>query len=71
MAEAKLKKVKNREGKDVEILDQEVEEGKPTGADNWRVKLIDRKLMLKYLETGERYWYSDDWYGSEKRKNPA
>jgi len=22
-------------------------------------------------KTGERYWYSDDWFGSEKRKNPA
>jgi len=34
-------------------------------------KLKDRKEMLKYLRSGERYWFSDDWYGSEKRKNPA
>jgi len=26
---------------------------------------------LRYLETGERYWYGKDWFGSEKRKNPA
>jgi hypothetical protein len=71
MKEDRLKKVKNREGKDVEILGEIVEDGKPTGPDNWRGKLKDRKLMLKYLQTGERYWYSDDWYGSEKRKNPA
>ncbi|MEW6530392.1 MAG: hypothetical protein AB1473_06120 [Thermodesulfobacteriota bacterium] len=25
----------------------------------------------KYLETAERYFYSEDWFGSEKRKNPA
>jgi len=71
MSDGKLIKVKNREGKDVEILGPETEEGKPAGADNWRQKLTDRKLMLMYLRTGERYWYSSDWYGSEKRKNPA
>ncbi|MCK4261857.1 hypothetical protein KAW55_02735 [bacterium] len=38
---------------------------------SWRKKLKDREEMLKYLKTGERYWYSDDWFGSEKRKNPA
>ena len=38
---------------------------------NWRKKLKNREEMLKYLQTGERYWFSKDWYGSEKRKNPA
>ncbi len=71
MSDGKLVKVKNREGKDVEILGPETEEGKPAGADNWRRKLTDRKLMLMYLRTGERYWYSSEWYGSEKRKKPA
>lgn len=37
----------------------------------WREKLNTKEEMLKYLQTGERYWYSDDWFGSEKRKNPA
>jgi len=27
--------------------------------------------MLAYLKTGERYWYSDEWFGSEKRKTMA
>jgi hypothetical protein len=71
MSEGKTKKVKNREGKEVEILDAETEAGKPEAADNWRAKITDRKQMLMYLQTGERYWYSKDWYGSEKRKNPA
>jgi hypothetical protein len=39
--------------------------------DNWRRKLATREEMLRYLQTGERYWFSKDWYGSEKRKNPA
>ena len=38
---------------------------------NWRRKFGDREEMLKYLKTAERYWYSDDWFGSEKRKTPA
>ena len=39
--------------------------------DKWREKLRNREEMLKYLKTAERYWFSDDWYGSEKRKTPA
>lgn len=27
--------------------------------------------VTKYLTTAERYFYSKDWFGSEKRKNPA
>ncbi len=59
--------------KEVEVLGPTFEEGKPEGIQvgKWRQKLESRKEKLKYLETGERYYYSDDWYGSEKRKNPA
>ena len=57
----------------VEILAETYEAGKPEGeeAGRWRQKLEDRAQQLKYLENGERYWYSDDWFGSEKRKTPA
>ncbi len=37
----------------------------------WRSRLMNRDWKLRYLETGERYWFSKSWYGSEKRKNPA
>lgn len=57
----------------VEVLGPTYEAGKPD--DNkmgvWRQKLASRNEKLKYLETGERYWYGKDWYGSEKRKTPA
>ncbi|HID56293.1 TPA: hypothetical protein EYP37_07175 [Candidatus Poribacteria bacterium] len=43
-------------------------EGEPY---DWRRKLQSRDEMLKYIQTGLRYWYSEDWYGSEKRKTPA
>ena len=57
----------------VDILAESYEAGIPSGEDEgrWRQKLESRDEKIKYLQTGERYWYSDDWFGSEKRKNPA
>ncbi len=59
-------------GKKVKILTETYDEGVPEiigcGKNlDWRNKLESREDKLKYLETGERYWYSDDWFGSEKR----
>ncbi len=65
---------KKAPGRDeVEVLGATYEEGSPEGEEGgrWRQKLGSREEKLKYLETGERYFYSDDWFGSEKRKNPA
>jgi hypothetical protein len=57
----------------VDVLAETYDEGLPTGEDagRWRQKLENRQEKLNYLKSGERYWYSDDWFGSEKRKNPA
>jgi len=57
----------------VDILAETYDDGMPSGekAGRWRQKLESRDDMLKYLQNGERYWYSDDWFGSEKRKTPA
>jgi len=58
---------------EVDVLGATYDAGRPEGEDvgKWRYKLRDRQERLKYLETGERYWYSQEWFGSEKRKNPA
>ncbi len=58
---------------EVEVLGDTFEKGKPEGEEmgKWRQKLVSRQEKLKYLQSGERYWYGKDWYGSEKRKNPA
>ena len=58
---------------EVEVLGATFEEGKPEGEDTgkWRQKLGSREEKLKYLQTGERYWYGKEWFGSEKRKTPA
>ncbi len=58
---------------EVEVLGNTFERGKPEDKNlgRWREKLESREEKLKYLQSGERYWYSNDWFGSEKRKNPA
>lgn len=65
---------KKAPGRDeVNVLGATYEQGRPEGenAGRWRQKLASREDKLKYLKTGERYFYSDEWYGSEKRKYPA
>ena len=66
----KLKKT-DWKGNEVEILGETFEDGIPREKLNWRAKMGDRQQMLRYLKTAERYWFSQDWYGSEKRKTPA
>jgi len=59
------------DGKRVKVLGPTFEEGKPEKPINWRRKMRNREEMLAYLKTGERYWFSDEWFGSEKRKTKA
>ena len=71
--EYKIEK-KGAPGRDeVEVLGATFEKGKPESEElgRWRQKLEGREEKLKYLESGERYWYGKEWFGSEKRKNPA
>ena len=69
--EIEKKKAPGRE--EVEVLGATFEEGKPEGEEpgKWRQKLESREERLKYLQSAERYWYSTEWHGSEKRKKPA
>jgi hypothetical protein len=71
--EYNIEKKKAPEWGEVEVLGTTYEEGKPEGeeAGRWRQKLQSREEKLRYLRSGERYWFSDEWFGSEKRKNPA
>jgi hypothetical protein len=54
----------------VEVLGPTYEPGKPQEPIRWRQKFRSREEMLKYLQTGERYWFGQG-YGSEKRKTEA
>lgn len=58
-------------GEKVKVVGAEYEKGMPEQPHQWRGKIQSRQDMLKYLQNGERYWFSKDWYGSEKRKTPA
>lgn len=58
-------------GQDNEILGPTYEPGKPDSPSRWRKKLRNRKEMLEYLKTGERYWFSEESYGSERRRTKA
>ena len=71
--EYKIEKTKAPGRDEVELLGATFEKGKPEGEDmgRWRQKLGSREDKIKYLKNGERYFYSDEWFGSEKRKNPA
>jgi len=71
--EYKIEKTKAPGRDEVELLGATFEKGKPEGEDagKWRQKLDSREERLKYLQSGERYFYSQEWFGSEKRKDPA
>jgi hypothetical protein len=73
MDKIEKKKAPGREA--VEVLGDTCEAGKPTGENmgRWSYKLASRSENLKYLQTGQRYFYcpSGEGFGSEKRKNPA
>lgn len=64
---------RNFKGDDVEVIGPCFDEGKPEGeeAGKWRHKLESRDDILSYITNGERYWYSTEWFGSERRKSPA
>jgi hypothetical protein len=58
----------------VELLGATFEAGSPSGENmgKWSQKLTNRAETLKYLQTGQRYFYSaEEGFGSEKRKSPA
>ena len=60
-------------GRKVKVLGETYEPGTPSPAgagdgEGWRFRFASREEMLRYLKSAERYWYSSDWYGSEKSK---
>jgi hypothetical protein len=64
---------KSFSGENVKVLGETYEAGEPVGegVGIWRNGLKSRAEMLSYLRSCERYWYGEEGFGSEKRKNPA
>ncbi len=71
MADYTYEEKENFEGKKVKVLGPTYEPGKPEAAEDWKEKLQSEQDRLGYLRTALRYWYSTDWFGSEKRKQEA
>ena len=71
--EFKVEKRSSPGWKQVEVLGETYDPGVPEGEEvgRWRQKLASRDERLKYLQTAERYWYSKEGFGSERRKKPA
>ena len=59
------------DGSKVKIIGENYEAGKPSGKGEWKKNFTTRDEYVKYLKQAERYWYSKEGFGSEKRKNPA
>jgi hypothetical protein len=59
------------DGEKVKVLGPTYEEGKPDGSYDWKARLDTRELTVNYLRSALRYWYSKDWFGSERRKKDA
>jgi hypothetical protein len=68
-----MQKMKAPGREEVDVLGATYEEGKPQGENmgKWSQKLTSRAETLKYLQTGQRYFFSKDSFGSEKRKTVA
>ena len=71
MADYTYEEKENFEGKKVKVLGPTYEPGKPSDRADWTEKLESPDTRLGYLRTALRYWYSTDWFGSEKRKQEA
>jgi hypothetical protein len=77
MAEEKYEEKENFDGNKVKILVPTFVQGSDEDRYQWRANISEVNLgenadpIKRYLTTAERYFYSKDWFGSEKRKNPA
>ena len=71
MSEYKYQEKESFDGKMIKVLGETYEEGKPAEKNDWREKLGSKEDRINYLKTALRYWYSKDWFGSEKRKQEA
>jgi hypothetical protein len=77
MSEEKFEERERFDGQKVKILVPTYIAGTDEDSYQWRTNISmvnvgeEATPVMKYLKTAERYFYSTDWFGSEKRKNPA
>ncbi len=77
MAGDKYEEKERFDGQKVKILLPTYATGTDKDSYQWRTNINVVNIgegsepVTKYLTTAERYFYSQEWFGSEKRKNPA
>ncbi len=79
MADEKFEERERFDGSKVKILLPTYAQGTDEDRYGWRTNISavnvgdEADPVNKYLKTAERYFYSDntEWFGSERRKNPA
>lgn len=77
MSDEKFEERDRFDGTKAKILLPTYIAGSDTDRYQWRTNISTVNVgeevdpVMKYLKTAERYFYSKDWFGSEKRKNPA
>jgi len=77
MAGEKYEVEERFDGQKVNILIPTYIEGSDEDSYQWRKNIEHVNVgeqaepIKKYLTTAERYFCSKEWFGSEKRKNPA
>ncbi|HTY25148.1 MAG TPA: hypothetical protein VMC85_18600 [Desulfomonilaceae bacterium] len=77
MVDEKYEEKERSDGEKVKILMPTYVKGSDEDRYPWRKNITEVNLgekadpIKRYLTTAERYFYSKDWFGSEKRKNPA
>jgi hypothetical protein len=77
MSGEKYEEKERFDGQKVKILVPTYAEGTDEDRYHWRKNINFVNIgeaaspVKKYLTTAERYFYSTEWFGSEKRKNPA
>ena len=71
MGEYTYEEKESFDGKKVKVLGPTYEAGKPDAKNDWEAELGSAEDRLNYLKAALRYWYSKDWFGSEKRKQEA
>jgi hypothetical protein len=77
MAGDKYEEKERFDGKKVKILLPTYAAGADEDCYQWRKNINAVNVgettqpVKRYLTSAERYFYSQDWFGSEKRKNPA
>ncbi len=77
MAGDKYEEKERFDGQKVKILLPTYAPSPDEDSYHWRKNITavnigeESKPVNRYLTSAERYFYSKEWFGSEKRKNPA